>query len=211
MTMQSSGAISLSQIQTEFGGSNPVSMNEYYVGGANVSSNIGAFNPNGIPSSGSISFNDFYGASGCAETWSATVNPGARTAPYTEGSVGALSEYWGYHGSNQATITDTTPDNGTVLSGATILKMHHSRFTVDLGKAGTSITHNTHFEISGVTSSNINTDTEAFDQLSYGSYVKLRSAATYTNAGGGVHRWIWTNTSTDTSTSSRTLSLDCFV
>tara|TARA_R100000231_G_scaffold99610_1_gene74223 strand:+ start:204 stop:830 length:627 start_codon:yes stop_codon:yes gene_type:complete len=208
MTMQSSGAISLSQIQTEFGGSNPISMNEYYVGGANVSSNIGAFNPNGIPSSGSIAFNDFYGASGCAETWSATVNPAARTAPYNDG---AGSEYWGYYGSLQATITDTTPDNGTVLSGATITKMFHGRYTIDLGKAGTSITHNTQFEISGVTSSNINTDTEAFDQLSYGSYVKLRSAATYTNAGGGVHRWVWTNTSTDTSTSSRTLSLDCVV
>jgi len=41
MTLQSSGAISLSQVQTEFGGANPISMSEYYAGG--VSGNTGAF------------------------------------------------------------------------------------------------------------------------------------------------------------------------
>lgn len=33
MTLPSSGALSLSQLQTEFGGINPVSMSEYYAGG----------------------------------------------------------------------------------------------------------------------------------------------------------------------------------
>ena len=51
MTLQSSGAISLSQIQTEFGGSNPISLSEYY-GAAS-----------GIPGSGTISMNQFYGKS----------------------------------------------------------------------------------------------------------------------------------------------------
>lgn len=49
MPLQSSGAISLSQIQTEFGGSNPISLNEYYSAA------------DGIPSSGTISMNQFYG------------------------------------------------------------------------------------------------------------------------------------------------------
>jgi hypothetical protein len=46
------GAASLSDIQTEFGGSNPISLSEYY---GLVS------NPSGIPSSGAISINDFRG------------------------------------------------------------------------------------------------------------------------------------------------------
>lgn len=40
MTLQTSGAISLSQIQSEFGGSNPISMSEYYRDGSYVPSTI---------------------------------------------------------------------------------------------------------------------------------------------------------------------------
>lgn len=40
MTLQTSGAISLSQVQSEFGGSNPVSMSEYYRGGAYVPTTV---------------------------------------------------------------------------------------------------------------------------------------------------------------------------
>ena len=50
MALQTSGAISLADIQTEFGGSNPIGLNEYY-GAAS-----------GIPASGAIDFADFYGA-----------------------------------------------------------------------------------------------------------------------------------------------------
>ena len=42
MTLQTSGAISLSQVQSEFGGSNPISMSEYYRGGSHVGS-VGAY------------------------------------------------------------------------------------------------------------------------------------------------------------------------
>jgi hypothetical protein len=49
MTIKSSGPLNLTEIQTEFGGENPISLNEYY----GVAS--------GIPTSGAISFNDFYG------------------------------------------------------------------------------------------------------------------------------------------------------
>jgi hypothetical protein len=51
MTLQSSGPISLANVQTEFGGTNPIGINEYY--GAAT----------GVPSSGTISLNDFYGKS----------------------------------------------------------------------------------------------------------------------------------------------------
>lgn len=51
MPVQENGAISLTDIQTEFGGSNPIRLNEYY-----GSSGF-------LPSSDTISFSDFYGLS----------------------------------------------------------------------------------------------------------------------------------------------------
>lgn len=57
MALPSSGAISLSQLQTEFGGANPISMSEYYRGGSYTTSN----NTN-VPTSGAISLNNFYSA-----------------------------------------------------------------------------------------------------------------------------------------------------
>lgn len=51
MPLQSSGAISLNDVQNEFGGTNPIGMDEYYAAAS------------GIPGSGTISLNHFYGAS----------------------------------------------------------------------------------------------------------------------------------------------------
>lgn len=56
MALQSSGIIKLSEIQGEFGGNNPISMQEYYRNGAYVTGN----NPN-IPTSGKILMSNFYG------------------------------------------------------------------------------------------------------------------------------------------------------
>lgn len=57
MALQSSGGISLSDIQTEFGGTNPISMSEYYRGGSFVTDNN-----TGVPTSGAIDMGDFYGS-----------------------------------------------------------------------------------------------------------------------------------------------------
>lgn len=56
MALQTSGPISLLNIQNEFGGSAPISINEYYRNGGLVTNN----NSN-VPVSGTISFNNFYG------------------------------------------------------------------------------------------------------------------------------------------------------
>lgn len=62
MPIPSTGPITLVDVQNEFGGSNPIGLNEYYAGGANVPSgttgNLGA-----IPSSGLISLDHFRGSS----------------------------------------------------------------------------------------------------------------------------------------------------
>lgn len=57
MALPSSGTLTLAQIQGEFGGSNPISLSEYYRNGGLVTSN----NTN-VPTSGAISISNFYGA-----------------------------------------------------------------------------------------------------------------------------------------------------
>jgi hypothetical protein len=59
MALPSSGAISLGNIQTEFGGSNPISLSEYYQGGSIIGAGV---YPNTIPASGVIQMDDFYSA-----------------------------------------------------------------------------------------------------------------------------------------------------
>ena len=50
MAIPSTGSIAMSAIQTEYGGSNPISMSEYYAGGSNTPA--GTTGNNGtIPSS----------------------------------------------------------------------------------------------------------------------------------------------------------------
>lgn len=70
MTLPSSGAISLLDIQNEYGGTNPIGLNEYYRGGGlvpNTSENTG------VPTSGTIQLDDFYGASAGATSYSVDI------------------------------------------------------------------------------------------------------------------------------------------
>ena len=60
MTLASSGALTLADIQGEFGGSNPIGLNEYYRGGSLVPNHS---NTTSIPTSGTIQVDDFYGTS----------------------------------------------------------------------------------------------------------------------------------------------------
>ena len=60
MALPSSGPLTLTDIQTEFGGSNPIGLNEYYAGGSYVpSGTTGTYGA--VPSSGTIGIRNFYG------------------------------------------------------------------------------------------------------------------------------------------------------
>ena len=68
MTLQSSGTISLLDVQNEFGGANPIAMSEYYRGGSYVPANYyfkGQAYPvnETVPTSGQIALSNFYGTS----------------------------------------------------------------------------------------------------------------------------------------------------
>nr|AKH47272.1 hypothetical protein [uncultured marine virus] len=102
MALPSSGAISLANIQTEFGGSNPIGLNEYYRDGAYV----GAGAPN-VPTSGLIDLQDFYGAQ-AAIVLDITSNA-------SEQNILTLATAAGY-----TAATDSTPIIVNIASGVTI-------------------------------------------------------------------------------------------
>jgi len=60
MAISASGAISLDDIQTEWGGSNPISMSEYYGDGDYVFDGAVDGDGNAIPESGALDISDFY-------------------------------------------------------------------------------------------------------------------------------------------------------
>lgn len=57
MAIQSTGAISFSDLQSEFGGTHPISASEYYLGAGAVT-----INNTGVPGSGRLDLSDFYGS-----------------------------------------------------------------------------------------------------------------------------------------------------
>jgi len=142
MTLPSSGAISFSDIQTEFSGSNPIRMREYYRNLGSVPRKVTSNNTN-IPTSGAISVNQFYGGSRqgtydslTARTSSGTFNAASNAAYYhvlvvggggggaaTIESDGSVSPNFkgGARGAHSINSTDT------VLSGS---------YTVTVGSGG---------------------------------------------------------------------------
>jgi hypothetical protein len=117
MALQTTGAITLAQIQTGFGGVNPIGMNEYYRGGVNVP-NVGTLNPN-IPTSGAISMQNFYGAkvrtTNTFDIVSGSRNDSASFKGYSEDYY-----YYGYHTTSNQLYrpfsNDVRPSEGSMGS-----------------------------------------------------------------------------------------------
>ena len=152
MTLQASGAISLANVQTEFGGSNPIGINEYYAAAA------------GVPASGTISLYNFYGKS--ASYWASEmmgravvlsrgnntdsfngtiITPGAGNSPvtftilrYNDGANMSLDLYVG--GSVTQTWTSAvignTSTNYTSTFGGSSLQFRSTIVDLDSGTYG---------------------------------------------------------------------------
>ncbi len=119
MALQSSGSISLAQIAAEFNDSQPHSLSEFYVGGSAGVTSGGA--PN-VPSSGTISFSQFYGAS----------NQVTVTLSSSENNVNVSSKF----GSNfSSSIPKVLVINSGVELGATSLSNY--ALQVPSGMGGT--------------------------------------------------------------------------
>jgi hypothetical protein len=114
MALPSSGPLTLAQIQTEFGGSNPISLSEYYAGGAYVP--VGTSGTYGaVPSSGAISIRNFYGTSAILDTQTVTVG-----ALYSK-----FGSNFGYYSGSYGSISDGTFNP---KGGATIIELDYSDF-----------------------------------------------------------------------------------
>jgi hypothetical protein len=112
MTLQSSGAISLANIQTEFGGANPISLSEYYRGGGYTTTNN-----TGVPTSGTISISNFYGTSaGISLVVDVLIlaGGGAGGDAYNDGSTGG----GGGGAGGLRIITSLTTSTASVVIGA---------------------------------------------------------------------------------------------
>ena len=137
MTMPASGAINFGQLQTEFGGSNPIGLNEYYRSGTYVPPLTANAS---VPVSGAISISNFYSASvatnmaasyvgesigvkGSGSTESFTVyNNGNISSSYTPSSTVQFSDTWCASSSAPGNwyevyvtlVSGTTPTTGTM-------------------------------------------------------------------------------------------------
>jgi hypothetical protein len=112
MAIQTSGIITLSDIQTEFGGSNPVSLSEYYAGGSYVPSGTSGTN-GAVPTSGEIAVSDFYGTqSGITITVTEGSISGTYHTGYGFNTTGALAN--SSYTSNYGSRSPTTYEGATI-------------------------------------------------------------------------------------------------
>lgn len=102
MALPSSGTISLNDIQTEFGGTNPISLSEYYRGGSFMSDN----NSN-VPTSGTIDLADFHGSVLANSITYEIIGGGGEGAG-------------GYYGGNGASGTDSSLASSSGTSFTTV-------------------------------------------------------------------------------------------
>jgi hypothetical protein len=107
MPIPNSGSLAFSAVQTEFGGSNPISMSEYYAGGARVPAGTSGVN-GAVPSSGTIAISKFYGTTAETVTISDEFISSTRVASGTAVSTYTLSST----GDINRTVNTNTTDIG---------------------------------------------------------------------------------------------------
>jgi hypothetical protein len=102
MAIPGTGSISFSQIQTEFGGANPISLSEYYAGGSYTIAGTSGTN-GAVPGSGAVSISKYYGTR--------RINTNAKVI-FGYGASGAPQSY------NLASLVSNT---GVVAADITVL------------------------------------------------------------------------------------------
>jgi len=135
MAIPASGTITLTDIQTEFGGSNPIGLSEYYRGGAYVPNTSGNAT---IPTSGTITFANFYNTS--------NVQYFTISSNQTDLNLRTYVNSQGYNGSADVVVTidsgvwiyATTTSNPAITTGSfpRSLTVINNGYIVGKGGAG---------------------------------------------------------------------------
>jgi hypothetical protein len=133
MALPGSGPLSFSAIQTEFGGSNPIALSEYYRGGAYVGSGA----PN-VPTSGAIALSTFYSAQAAV-----VLNITSSTSNYNILTAATAAGY------NAA--TDTTPIIVNVATSVVVSGSGTYAMRTGVLNASSSLTINITGSINGYT------------------------------------------------------------
>lgn len=188
MALASSGQLKFSELQTEFGGENPISFSEYYGGGTIIglsAGNSGRVITN-IPLTGRIKMSNFHGSAiGTAASSSADV-----TITMTPGS---FYNTYGYDTTQSISSNNfgTLASGSTSYDGATIIELREFR-TSD---AKTSAVTGRGFRVglSGTRSQGF------FTSIDVGSQNLTSSSATHTQSGGNT-TWVWAASSSYSTT-----------
>jgi hypothetical protein len=144
MAMQTSGGITLAQIQAEHGGSNPISLNEYYKHTSYASlegTGVPAISPNNnIPTSGAIHFSNFHGSEGITTIviGSLTYNFNLRNhlvAHYGWNQSSPVAVYLVVNGPMWGTTTGTAAITAN-LTTSSILSIRNNSYIGGKGGAG---------------------------------------------------------------------------
>jgi len=188
MALPASGQIDFGQIQTEFGGSNPIAMNEY---GDKIGLTVGTTSAHDIA--------DFYGLSNINTSFTVKSGYIHGTVTTSGGRRGTSTRYCfneGYNGFTDNTNGLSDPPSGAITNGTnvgissgiiadgTVLVMAHK-------SGGANGLHRVVFRISASSDSN-----SGFTQLAFAnstlstSNTLQRSAANYTYA-SGYRQWMW--------------------
>ena len=126
MTLQTSGAISLSQVQSEYGGSNPISMSEYYRNGSHVNAYTGyqfsTTNPifqwvTQNSTNGAVTWNQSVVATGLGNSTSTTASNFTYqrgTLQYTVNVKGSTTSYYNVRRKYAGTANNNVPTSGSV-------------------------------------------------------------------------------------------------
>jgi len=176
MALQSSGAITLAQVQSEFGGSNPININEYYRGGSYVPNSSAN---SGIPTSGAIDMADFYGGTAL----SADNNFSFTMQSYTTGSGKLAFNHYGANGSVSDSSIVTNNLNSYTISDMS--KIQGVAFTYIVTFAGTANGYNA-YTTGGIRGININGTVMTFNAPSTG---QTNLALPATSPGGSFGDW----------------------
>ena len=180
MALPGSGPLSFSAIQTEFGGSNPIALSEYYRGGAYVGSGA----PN-VPTSGAIALSTFYSAQAAV-----VLNITSSTSNYNILTAATAAGY------NAA--TDTTPIIVNVAGGVVVSGSGTYAMRTGVLNASSSLTINITGSINGYTGqrgsryTEYNSKSNECNQpFAYGSYGATGAAGGFGLAGatGGTGTW----------------------
>lgn len=168
MVLQASGAISLNDLQTEFGGSNPTSLSEYYAGATPLLTPSGARGINGaIPTTGAIKFSQFYGYK---DTQVVTVGYRDILGSYPT----YINEY--IYGFESGIIGSMSDGTSNIYSGASITTLSHVESTT--GQQSLFL---------GISGSRANS---GWTTMYIGSSSYSRTSAMYTDF-GSVTEWAW--------------------